>query len=171
MTHPVATDSSKSSDADGQVRILYRELLKCWNDRDATRVAALFTEDGNLVGFDGSQLNGRAEIKSALQEIFGDHQTAAYVSKIREIRFLTPEVSVLRAVAGMVPPGQSDINPAVNTIHTLISVKYNGQWRIAVFQNTPAAFHGRPGLAKHLTEELRETLHTSPKSKDVFRNG
>jgi uncharacterized protein (TIGR02246 family) len=170
VTHPVSTEGSKSSDAHGQVQTLYRELLNCWNDRDAASVAALFTEDGNLIGFDGSQINGREEVKSVLQQIFGDHSTATYVGKVRGVRFLTPEVSVLRAVAGMVPPGQSDINPAVNTIHTLISMKQGGQWRIAVFQNTPAAFHGRPELAKQLTEELRETLCTSM-PKDDFRNG
>ncbi len=67
-----------------------------------------------------------------------------YVGKIRGVRFLTPEVAVLRAVAGMVPPGQSDLNPAVNTIQTLVAAKGAGPWRIALFQNTPAQFHGRP---------------------------
>ncbi len=43
-----------------------------------------------------------------------DHQTAAYVSIIREVRFLSPEVALLRAVAGMTSPGKREINPAVN---------------------------------------------------------
>jgi len=29
-------------------------------------------------------------------------------------------------------------------------------WRIALFQNTPAAFHGRPEAAKKLSAELRD---------------
>ena len=80
------------------------------------------------------------------------------MGKIREVRFLTLEVAVLRAVAGMVSHGQSDLNPAVNTVQTLVAAKRDGQWRIALFQNTPAQFHGRPELAQQLTEELRQLL-------------
>ena len=31
-----------------------------------------------------------------------------------------------------------------------------GEWRISLFQNTPAQFHGRPDLVERLTRELRE---------------
>ncbi len=117
-----------------------------------------FDEACNVVGFDGSLMNGRAEIESELSRIFADHQTAAYVGIIREVRFLSQAVALLRAVAGMVPPGQSDINPAVNTIQSLVAVKREGGWRIALYQNTPAQFHGRPELSEHLTEELRKLL-------------
>jgi hypothetical protein len=65
----------------------------------------------------------------------------------------------------MVPPGQSDINPAVNAIQTLIAAKHNNQWRIAVFQNTPATFHGRPELSENLTEELRQLLRAPSAGK------
>jgi uncharacterized protein (TIGR02246 family) len=141
-----------------EVRALYRQLLDSWNKRSADAFAALFDGDGESIGFDGSQMTGRAEIASTLQHIFADHPTAAYVSKVRGVRFLSPEVAVLRAVAGMVPPGQSDLNPAVNTIQTLVSAKRNGVWRIVLFQNTPAQFHGRPELVQQLTEELRQLL-------------
>ena len=145
--------------ADGtEVRALYSQLLESWNKRNADDYATLFAEDGNLVGFDGSPLNGLAEIASHVRQIFADHPTATYIGKIREVRFLTPEVALLRAVAGMVSPGQSDVNPAVNTIQTLIAVQRAGKWRIALFQNTPAQFHGRPELAQALTEELRQLL-------------
>ena len=54
----------------------------------------------------------------------------------------------------MVPPGQSDINPAVNAIQTLVAVKQAGEWRITLFQN-PAFMAGLSWL-NQLTEELRE---------------
>jgi uncharacterized protein (TIGR02246 family) len=141
-----------------KVRTLYNQLLDSWNKRSADEYAGLFAEDGNLIGFDGSPINGRAEIASHIHQIFTDHLTAAYVGKIREVRFLTPEVALLRAVAGMVLPGQSDLNPAVNTIQTLVAVQSAGRWRIALFQNTPAQFHGRPELAQELMDELRQML-------------
>jgi uncharacterized protein (TIGR02246 family) len=103
-------------------------------------------------------MNSQSEVESTLSQIFADHQTAAYLGKVREIRFLAPDVAVLRAVSGMVPPGRSDINPAVNTIQSMVAVKVDNQWRIALYQNTPAAFHGRPDLTESLTNELRQLL-------------
>lgn len=146
------------SNNESEVRTLYQQLLAGWNKRNAYEFAALFAEDGHVIGFDGSQYNGRAEIESEIGQIFADHPTAAYVGKIREVRFLSPEVAVLRAVVGMVPPGQSDLNPAVNTIQTVVAREHEGWWRIALFQNTPAQFHGRPELVQQLTEELRQLL-------------
>jgi hypothetical protein len=61
----------------------------------------------------------------------------------------------------MVPPGQSDINPEVNAVQTFLAVKQQNKWSIALFQNTPAAFHGRPELSERLTEQLQQALRTS----------
>jgi uncharacterized protein (TIGR02246 family) len=80
--------------------------------------------------------------------------TATYVGKIREVRFLAAEVALVRAVVGMAPPGQKALNPAANAIQSLVATKHNGAWRIALFQNTPAQFHGRPELVQQLTDEL-----------------
>lgn len=144
-----------------EVGLLYQELLKRWNKRRASEITDLFAEDGNLVGFDGSQINGRSEAGSVLSQIFADHQTASYLGIVKEVRLLSPDVAILRAVAGMVQPGESDINPEVNAVQTLVAVKQQNKWSIALFQNTPAAFHGRPELSEQLTEELQQALRTS----------
>lgn len=143
---------------ESEVRTLYGQLLDAWNGRSSHKFAVLFAEESNVVGFDGSLMHGPTEIEATLGQIFSDHPTAAYIGKIREVRFLSAEVALLRAVAGMVPPGQADLNPAVNTIQTLVAVKGEEQWRIVLFQNTPAQFHGRPDLVQQLTEELRRLL-------------
>jgi len=103
------------------VTSLYQQVLDAWNRRDAHAYAADFAEGSDVVGFDGSQMTGREEIASTLGQIFANHQTATYVAKVRSVRVLAPGVAVLNAVAGMVPPGQDDINPAVNAIQTLMA--------------------------------------------------
>lgn len=140
------------------VAALYQQLLDSWNRRDAEGFATLFDDEGHSIGFDGSPMTGRAEIAATLGQIFADHVTATYVAKIRAVRFLAPDVALLRAVVGMVPPGQSDINPAVNALQTIVAVKHDDGWRIALLQNTPAQFHGRPEMAEALTRELRQLL-------------
>jgi len=140
------------------VQAVYKKLLDAWNERSAEGMAALFTEDGESIGFDGSQSIGRQEIFSHLKPIFEHHPTARFVSKVKDVLFLSSEIALLRAIAGMVPPGQSDINPNVNTHHTLVVVKRGEDWQIQLFQNTPAQFHGRPELVEEMTEELRQLL-------------
>lgn len=135
---------------------LYSKLLDAWNRRCAEDFAELFGDFGSCVGFDGSPMNGQSEIESSLSPIFKNHPTASYVAKVREIRLLGEEVTLVRAVAGMIPPGTNEINPETNAIQTLV-VTGTGQYAlIAMFQNTPAAFHGRPELSESLTKELLE---------------
>ncbi|ASS89605.1 MAG: SgcJ/EcaC family oxidoreductase [Bacillaceae bacterium] len=141
-----------------EVQELYQQLINAWNNRTASGMTDLFTKDGESIGFDGSQSIGRDEIFAHLQSVFEHHQTAKFVSKVKNVRFLAPDIAILRAIAGMVPHGQSDLNPDVNTHHTLVAVKTEGIWRIQLFQNTPAQFHGRPELVEQMTEELRQLL-------------
>jgi len=155
--YPFQQQGSPSSN-EIEVRTLYQQLLDNWNRRNADAFASSFAEDGQVIGFDGSQMAGQAEIASTLRQIFTDHLTGAYVSKVRDVRLLSPDVAILRAVVGMVPHAQSEIEPALNAHQTLIATKHDDQWRITLFQNTPAQFHGRPELVQQLTDELRQLI-------------
>jgi uncharacterized protein (TIGR02246 family) len=148
--------------AERAARELYGEVLRCWNDRNAGEFARRFSRNGNMVGFDGSPIDGQENIEEHLSEVFRSHPTAAYIGKVREVRLLSPGVVLLRAVAGMVPPGQADLNPAVNTVHTLVAASEGNRWRVELFQSTPAAFHGRPAAVEVLTAELRKELEQHP---------
>lgn len=142
------------------IKNLYKNLLDSWNEKDAEKYASSFAETGSVIGFDGSQMNSRNEIETEIGSIFTDHETADYVSKIQEVKFLSHDVALLRGIAGMIPPGATDINPEANAIQTLVASKNSdaGQWRIALFHNTPAQFHGRPELAEALTRELQKLI-------------
>jgi uncharacterized protein (TIGR02246 family) len=134
--------------------VAYRRLLEAWNNRDAGAFARVFTENGSSVGFDGSQMTGQTEIASALEEIFAGHPTATYVAIVHEIRPLGEHATLLRASVGMVPRGQTALNPALNAIQSVVVVQESGAEKIALLHNTPAAFHGRRQLSEQLTREL-----------------
>ena len=140
------------------VRTLYQQLIDSWNRRNAEDFAALFTEDCNLIGFDGSQMTGQTEVATTLRDIFSQHLTQPYVYIIRGIRFLNPDVALLKAVVGMIPPGQVDLDPNLNAVQSLVAIRHDNTWRITLFQNTPAALHGRPNQVQYMTEELRQHL-------------
>jgi uncharacterized protein (TIGR02246 family) len=138
---------------------LYRRILAAWNDDDAQAFAAAFAQDGEVVGFDGSQMRGRSEIAAQLGAIFADHATGAYVGIVRSERAVGDGVVLLRAVAGVVPAGEKDIKPELNAVQSLVAARGDdGAWEVVLYHNTPAALHGRPELAEALTEELRGRL-------------
>ena len=141
-----------------EMQDLYKTLINAWNERDAEGMAALFSDKGVQIGFDGSIVVGKAEILAHLKPIFADHPTAPFVTKVKSIRLLGTDTAILHAIAGMIPPGKSDIEPKVNAHQTLVGLKKDNILQIELFQNTPAQFHGRPELVEEMTAELRQLL-------------
>lgn len=140
------------------IRTLYQRLLDGWNRRSASDMARLFARDGLAVGFDGTEMQGSAEIEAALARVFADHTPARYIGLVRAVHRLTDDAAVVHAVAGMVPPGEQELKTDRNAVQTLTLVKRDGRWTIAVFQNTPAKYDGRPADVERLTAELRAAL-------------
>lgn len=140
------------------VQKLYRNFLNAWNERNAHGMADHFTEDSEMIGYDGSQAIGREEIHSHLDPIFKNYPTPPYYGKVKSISFMSADSVILRAIAGMVPIGKTELAPELNTHHTMVAVKVGNAWQIKLFQNTPAQFHGRPELVEKMTEELKELV-------------
>jgi uncharacterized protein (TIGR02246 family) len=145
---------------ENEVQSLYFKIIQGWNNRNAEEMSEQFSYKGELIGFDGSQEIGRENILAHLQPIFENHQTPPFKSIVKDIRMLSPETALLRAIVGMIPNGKADVNPELNAHQTLIAVKKNGVWLTELFQNTPAKFHSRPELVKQMTEELNASLTT-----------
>lgn len=141
-----------------EVTELYHRLIGGWNANDAEGMAAPIALDGLVIGYDGSQMFGREDVASQLGQIFADHKTATYLAKVRLVKPLGSEAALLHAVVGMIPPGGTELMPDRNAIQTVVASRGNEGWHVALFQTTPAQFHGRPELAEQLTAELSELM-------------
>jgi uncharacterized protein (TIGR02246 family) len=141
--------------SENEVRALYDRLITEWNGHDGTAMAALFAADGVVIGFDGSVSSGRQTIGTEMSNIFADHETGRYAVKVKSLRELGQHAMILRAIAGLVPPGQTVIKADTNSHQTVVAEDRDGQWRIVLFQNTAAQFHGRPDLVEEMTRELQ----------------
>lgn len=140
-----------------EIKELYRRLIEAWNKRDASGMADLFVEEGEMIGFDGSIASGSKGIFSHLEPIFASYPTPPFVSKIKDVRPLgSANAAILRAIVGMVPPGREELEPSLNAHQTLVAVKVEDEWVIELFQNTPARYDGRPELIEQMTNELKE---------------
>ena len=119
------------------VRDLYRELMDGWNRGSGEAFAAVFTEDGDLIGFDGTHFEGRAEITTFHQELFDKWlKGTRLVGRVKDVRFLSPDVALMHAVGSTVMRGKSRPSPERDSIQTLVATRQSGEWRLAAFQNT-----------------------------------
>jgi uncharacterized protein (TIGR02246 family) len=119
------------------VRALYQQLMDGWNAGSGAAFAAPFAEDGDLVAFDGTHFKGRQEIVPFHQKLFETHlRGTRLVGKVASVRFLSPDVALMHAIGGTVMRGKTAPAPERDSIQTLVLRKYNGEWRIAAFQNT-----------------------------------
>jgi uncharacterized protein (TIGR02246 family) len=119
------------------LRALYQQLMDGWNQGSGDAFAAAFTEDGDLVGFDGTHLKGREEIAPFHQQLFDKWlKGSRLVGQVKDVRFLSPDVALMHAVGGTVMRGKSGPVPERDSIQTLVATRQDGEWRLAAFQNT-----------------------------------
>jgi len=140
------------------VRDLYRQLMDGWNRGSGAAFAAAFTEDGDLVAFDGTHFKGRREIEPSHQELFDRWMKGTrLVGEVKDVRFLGSDVAVMHAVGGTVMRGKSRPSPERDSIQTLVATRESGEWRLAAFQNTrvrPIGLNAASFLVWTLTDLL-----------------
>jgi uncharacterized protein (TIGR02246 family) len=116
---------------------LYQQLMDGWNRGSGDAFAAVFTEDGDLVAFDGTHFKGRKEIAPFHQQLFDKWMKGSrLVGQVEHVRFLSPDVALLHAVGGTVMRDKTGPSPERDSIQTLVTTRQNGEWRLAAFQNT-----------------------------------
>jgi uncharacterized protein (TIGR02246 family) len=134
--HDEKTTANRVADEEA-VRDLYRELMDGWNRGSGEDFAAVFTEDGDLVAFDGTHFAGRAQIAPFHQELFDKWMKGTrLVGRVKDVRFLSPNVALMHAVGSTIKRAKSVPSPERDSIQTLVATRQNGEWRFAAFQNT-----------------------------------
>ncbi len=162
-TRPEDPNVSVSPADEAAVGGLYHELMDGWNQGSGEAFAAAFTEDGDLVAFDGTHFKGRGEIAAFHQELFDRWMKGTrLVGQVESVRFLSPEVALLHAVGGTVLRGKTEPAPERDSIQTLVARRESGEcesgeWRLAAFQNTRLRPIG-PKLTTFLAWTLSDSL-------------
>jgi uncharacterized protein (TIGR02246 family) len=138
-TMPTREEAAANHSADkADVRALYQQLMDGWNQGSGDAFAAVFTEDGDLVAFDGTHFKGRQEIAPFHQQLFDKWlKGSRLVGQVKDVRFLSPDIALMHAVGGTVMRGKSEPSPERDSIQTLLATRQEGdEWRLAAFQNT-----------------------------------
>src|SRR6185312_4084468 len=97
------------------------------NAGDAKGLAALFTDDVEIVEEDGLRYQGRELLTKSLAETFEANKGAKIALDVGSIRFLTPD-SAKEEGRSIVTPVKG---PAISRPYTAFYVRRDGRWLIA----------------------------------------
>lgn len=136
--------------------VLYQAFQKAWNDRDVASIGSAYAPTAIQVDFSGTTIVGADSMRGHFSRIFRDPKCGTMIGTIREIRELAPDVVLLRAVAGYVPPRRTRIDPRRTEVQTVVFSRKGSGWRIELFQVTPAALHGHPEIEEQLSHEIQD---------------
>jgi uncharacterized protein (TIGR02246 family) len=123
-------------------------IVVAWNKHDAKAVAAVFTEDADMITADGRLISGRAEIEKSLAADHGGALREASLQVLKEpVRFPTPDVAVSDAevqIAGVAGPDGAKM-PPMTLMVTNVWKKTDGNWLVFASRHYPK---GSPAPAK-----------------------
>src|SRR5581483_1536236 len=90
-----------------QIRQGVVAFVEQYNGHKADALTALFAPDARMVFADGTEVNGRDEIKESFEEAFKENPKCAVSVVVDSIRFLTPDVAVEEGSTTMFPDGET----------------------------------------------------------------
>jgi hypothetical protein len=125
-------------------------------------MAALFTHDGSMVGFDGSQIDGGPSRRSRIWRHLRQPRHPAYVGKIREVRELAPKVDARARGRRHGAGGRRELNPRSTPSTRWSPSKAAGRGAPRCSRARRPRSTAGPISCTALTEELRELLPTRP---------
>lgn len=106
------------------IRTFEEGFVRDYNKGDGKAVAALFTEDAEVVDVDGQHYQGRDTIEQGFTAMFADDPGAKIALEIFSIRALSPDVVEER--------GRSVVTPVEGSprsrLYTVVYVKRDGRW-------------------------------------------
>ena len=107
---PDHDETTRNAADEAAVRDLYQQLMGGWNQGSGAAFAAVFTQDGDLVAFDGTHFKGRQEIASFHQQLFDKWMKGTrLVGQVENVRFLSPDVALMHAVGCTVMRGNPSL--------------------------------------------------------------
>jgi uncharacterized protein (TIGR02246 family) len=113
-------------------------LVAAWARNDPEGIANVFTDDGILILPGDVFKRGREEILSFLAAAFsGPFKDSKVTGRPVDVRFVADDVALLRTHGGILAPGETEIAPELAVRSTWVTVKKDGEWQLAAYQNSP----------------------------------
>src|SRR2546426_714847 len=93
---------------ESKLRSLLQRVLAAWERGDGRALAAEFADDGDIVFFEGSCLQGRDQIAAVMQHLFETTlRGTRCLAQVKALRFVTPEVALIQTLGGVAFPEET----------------------------------------------------------------
>lgn len=107
------------------------DFVTAYNKQDATAIAALFTEDGEMADLSGTNLtSGRDEIQARYEQIFSDDPLNIAI-EVDSVRFVAPNLAIEDGTFHLTPADDESAPPRSTTYTAVLIQDDAGAWRIA----------------------------------------
>ncbi|MEV5598427.1 SgcJ/EcaC family oxidoreductase [Streptomyces sp. NPDC052496] len=125
----------------GQDRAAFDELLRrqeqAWADKDGAAFAATFTEDADLVTFNGDYLRTQDAIAQGMQYYFDHYIGDTTIRTLdQHVRFVNRHTAIIVRTSCQIQAGESECREGSLSVNTNVLTKKNGVWLQQSFQNT-----------------------------------
>jgi uncharacterized protein (TIGR02246 family) len=124
---PAGTEPRASEEVVKAIRALEEGFVRDYNKGDSKAIAALFTEDAEVVDIEGNHYQGRDVIERGFAETFAAAPGSKIALDIYSIRTLGPDVAQEQ--------GRSVVSPAEGApesrLYTVLYVKREGRWLVS----------------------------------------
>ncbi|MGA6166143.1 SgcJ/EcaC family oxidoreductase [Amycolatopsis magusensis] len=110
---------------------------RAWADEDGAAFAATYTEDGDVVTFNGDHLHGREGIARGMQYYFDNFIDGSRIKRLSEqVRYLDRGTALIVRSSCLTQGDVPDCRPDSLSTTTNLLVRRHGQWLQESFQNT-----------------------------------
>lgn len=117
-------------------------LMDAWAAGDAKSFADNFYDDVDYTVWNGIRMSGREENIKGHQAIFDTiYKDTRMEAEIVKIRFMTDDVAAVQTKSNIYRDGKA-LENVPTALPLLVFQKTNGNWKIAVLQNTPVIKQG-----------------------------
>lgn len=128
-SQPPAAEAPERAGDEAAIRAADEAFVKGYNAADGKGLAALFTDDADVVEADGSRYRGRDLVEKAFAETFAENKGATIALEVESIRFLSPDVAREEGRSVVTPAGGR--GAPVGRRYEVVYVKRGGAWRMA----------------------------------------
>jgi uncharacterized protein (TIGR02246 family) len=143
-TGAAATESTAATQAVNDHRhslAAFERILKqqeaAWAAEDGAAFAATFTEDADLVTFNGDYLVTRQGIAAGMQHAFDNYIPPSRIVRLDEhVRFVEPDLAIVVRTSCIIDAGQEACRSGSHSRNTNVLRMRDGYWLQTSFQNT-----------------------------------
>lgn len=124
-TPPAEAPLTDRPEDEKAIRSVAETFTRAYNAGDSKTVAALYTEDAEVIDEHGHRLQGRPVIQDLYSSIFQEWPGATIGISIDSLRFLGPDVAKEEGQTRVKPGGKE---PETLRRYTVLYVKQGGRW-------------------------------------------